>query len=394
MRILYIACGSGGDQTMGGSLLRTIQVAKNIALNNDVKILTTSGGKSAIKRYIDTSKIIEVKCILCKENNDQFFLLKLIYSHITSIIKSAIKINEMNNIDIIYLDSDGLWDIIPALFYKIKHRNIKIISMNHHIISPRKDNSISLFFSRINITLQKIGQILISKYADSIFVLDTKMGNTIIESYEKMGFKKSFYKVKNGVDFNAINDILEQKKIYDGCFFGYLRPSKGLYYIAPIWAKVVSKKPNAKLLIIGGMIKQYKSELMNDLKKYNLLGNVIFTDYLNDKSQAIKYVKQSRIGISPSEEEGWGIALFESMACGLPVITWNIDSFEDISTKGMDKVEPYNVNEFASEILRLLSSTSEQEEMGLASISYAKQYDWKNVASEELKYLSKIYRGQ
>ncbi|MCR4329309.1 MAG: glycosyltransferase [Candidatus Roizmanbacteria bacterium] len=390
MKILYIACGSGSDPTMGGSLLRTVEVAKKMSIKGNILLLTTSGGKKAAKKYIQPESFIEIKTNVSKSDGEKFHLLKLFVSYLLLFIKIPNAISKIPHVDIVYLDSDGIWDIIPGLLYKLRNKNVKIISMNHHIISIRKDNLAGYYSSIINVILQKIGQYLIAKIADGIFILDTDMGGEISRLYIKIGYRGTFYKVRNGIDFKCIENIPKQSIKYDACFFGYLRPSKGLHQIVPIWKKVVAFSPHAKLVIIGGMMESYKRILLEEIKKESLTENIILTNYLINKNDAIKLVKSSKICISPSQEEGWGIAIIECMAAQLPCVVWDLSTFSRILNKGVIKIKKYDKTAFSDEILHLIKNDAERIRFGKEAKISVEKYDWANIAMQDFKYYNEV----
>jgi glycosyltransferase involved in cell wall biosynthesis len=390
IKILYIACGSGCDTTMGGSLIRTIEIAKRLDNTENVLLLTTSGGKQAIKHLVPNNLIFEIKTNICNPNNEKHFLIKLLFSYILILIRFSATVEKIPQVDIVYLDSDGVWDIFPSILYKKLHPKTKLVSMNHHIISLRKDNFFTYTSSTINILLQKVGQYLISKFSDAVFVLNTQMGERIKNVYLKTGYKGKIFKVENGIDVKSISQIQEQDKKYDACFFGYLRPSKGLYQIIPIWRKVASVKPDANLIIIGGILLQYKKYLQKEINKYSLNKNIIFTDYITSKKNALIKVKQSKVCISPSQEEGWGIALIECMSAGLPGIIWELDTFKNILKNGVFKIKKYNISAFSNQIIQLLNNDIKREELGQKAKESTYQYDWCNIAKHDLKYFNII----
>lgn len=390
LKILYIACGNGSDPTIGGSLLRTAEVASRLAKDHTVSILTSTGGKAALAYLEDKCEIIEIKTNCSKSDNEKFFLAKIFFSYIILLLKMPKEVQNLGFYDIAYTDSDGIWDIAPALMLKLKNRGIKFVSMNHHLITIRRDNLASFCFSLINRTLQLINIYLINIFSDAIFVLDTSMGNAIALEYSRNKYKGEIFRVQNGVDFRLISQIEHQPKKYDACFFGYLRPSKGLYQIAPIWKLVVEKMPNAKLIIIGGMLTQYRRYLEQEIKRLSIESNILFSSYQPNKEDALKLVKSAKVNISPSQEEGWGIALSEAMAAGLPSVTWSLDSYQNIFKAGLLQAKEPNLKDFSQAIISLLESNTLREDLGAKASACIAMYDWENVANMDLDHFNNL----
>ena len=386
LKILYIACGNGSDPTIGGSLLRTAEIASRLSKEHTVSILTSTGGKVALAYLEDKCEIIEIKTNCSKSGNENFFLTKIFFSYLILLIKMPRVVRNLKFYDIVYTDSDGIWDITPALMLKLKNKSVKFVSMNHHLITIRKDHLVSFFFSLINRTLQIANIFLIKRFSDAIFVLDTSMGNEIALEYSQNKYMGEIFRVQNGVDCRLISQLEHQPKKYDACFFGYLRPSKGLYQIAPIWKLVVERMPNAKLIIIGGMLTQYRKYLEQEIKRLSLESNILFSSYQPNKIDALKLVKSSKVNISPSQEEGWGIALSEAMAAGLPSVTWSLESYQNVFTAGLLQAKEPNLKDFSQAIINLLENNSLREDLGTKASACIAMYDWNNVARMDLDH--------
>jgi glycosyltransferase involved in cell wall biosynthesis len=361
MHILYIACGSGSDPTLGGSLARTIEIAKRMNDNN-VYFLTTTGGKQQINIKLCQRQhglVFEIKTPLGDYEMDRWYYLRQLWSYILVFFKSMFF--DYPVIDIIYLDSDGLWDIFPALWYKMKHPKVKIISMNHHLVSKGK-------------WLQNICHFLIKRLADCIFVLDTPEGYKIEDKLYKPGF---FYRVQNGIDYDFIKNTPQLEKKYDACFFGTIRPSKGLSDILSIWTRVNAKR-NTNLLIIGYTHPQYLPYLQHP--------NIKIVGYIKDKEEAYKLIKQCKIFISPSREEGWGITNMECLACNLPGVVWDLPVYEHILNFGIRKVPVGDYKQFANKVIELLNNPCQP----MASVE---QFDWNIIAKKEIKIYEDLLRN-
>jgi glycosyltransferase involved in cell wall biosynthesis len=277
MKILFISCGSGSDPTVGGSLERTREIAKRIPGS---VVLTTSGGAWNFQN----TKTIVIKTPIGYWQMDKWYILRQLWSYLLVFMVSPfIKLPE---VDIVYLDSDGLWDIIPALWYKFKHQKVIVVSMNHHLSS-----------NPINSIHQWISHKFIRRF-DVAFCLRSSAG---LDLATKLCHHHNRF-VQNGIDLDLINSIPEQDIIYDVCFFGTPRPGKGLDEIKRYGEYGV------QILIVGDVLPMYRKQLERP--------NIKIMGYIPDKREALKLVKQCKYFIA-GKEEGWGIAIRECVACGL-----------------------------------------------------------------------------
>ena len=103
-------------------------------------------------------------------------------------------------------------------------------------------------------------------------------------------------------------------------------PMKNLKTIIKAVALVKNEIPDIKLTIIGDLRKE-NEEL---IKKLDLRNNIDFKNKLS-RSELIKTLNNSDIGVSGSLYEGFGFPLVEMIATGLPVITSNRGSLPELA---------------------------------------------------------------
>lgn len=100
-------------------------------------------------------------------------------------------------------------------------------------------------------------------------------------------------------------------------------------------ARLLKKNENLLFYIIGDVLfwdEEYKNELLNSVKKYNLEKRVIFTGQMDDIG---KLIEKLDIVVHPSvEPEPFGRVLIEAMSRGKPVIVSRIGAVPEIVTDG------------------------------------------------------------
>jgi|Deesub1362B_J571_1020462.scaffolds.fasta_scaffold00505_8 glycosyltransferase involved in cell wall biosynthesis len=389
LKILYIVNGNGLSDKLGGSLRRTIEIAKKFKEKGiETYILTTMGGFKACKKFGMNANYYILPSHIWKNKEDTIF--DRIISYLISTLFSFIFIPKLPKVDVVYTDSDYFCDIIPALLYKIKYKNTKWIAMIHHKISVKKNTPFSFVTTCLSSILQKLDWLIIKKFADNVFLLKTDMGKKIAKELnvpEKISF------VLNGVDLNIIGSIKVKDKTYDACFLGGLRPNKGLYDIVPIWREVCKYKSDAKLIIIGHIDPVYKRYLEKEIKKYNLEKNIISIGFVKEDDK-IKYMKRSRVFIFPSHEEGFGMAILEAMACELPVVAFDLPTYDDIFKKGLIKISNKDIIIFANIIIELLKNENKRIMLAKDAKKFVREYDWYKIAEREKRIIKMLVLKQ
>lgn len=127
-------------------------------------------------------------------------------------------------------------------------------------------------------------------------------------------------------------------------------------------AEIVKKEPGVGLIIVGsGSKKQKLKELTQRLgvSKY-----VRFEEYQNDVAP---YYRGANIYLQTSLYEGFGIAVYDAMRFGLPVIMTNVGIAGSFVTDGKNGFIRQTAPEIAEAAIRLLESESLRREFGKRS---------------------------
>jgi glycosyltransferase involved in cell wall biosynthesis len=287
--------------------------------------------------------------------------------------------------DVLYSTSDFLPDVLPCFIYKLLNQNILWASNIYHIIPPPFQRKGEFVTNLVSFIAQKLSFQLIRRNSDLIFVLN----NIIIKQLVDLGFSRDkLFVIGAGIDSAQIYQIPKaQNAEYDACFLGRLHPAKGIFDLIEIWALVVSKNQNARLAIIYAGTNDMYLALMNMIKERNLEANVFMLSLMG--TDALSMVKTSKVFIFPSHEEGWGIAVCEAMACGLPVIAWNLPVYREIFPKGMLMIPYGNFERFAETTLKLLENSEFRNSMSKDALNISYQYSWDSVAEREITLIKR-----
>jgi glycosyltransferase involved in cell wall biosynthesis len=119
-------------------------------------------------------------------------------------------------------------------------------------------------------------------------------------------------------------------------YAGRLVTYKGLPFLIRIWGRVIEKHPQICLYLVGSGsldIHNCESELRTSVKANNLDAHVRFTGEVSDVH---RYLQAADFFVFPTEDEAFGIALIEAMACGLPAIATPVGGIRDIITDGIN----------------------------------------------------------
>src|SRR5207253_4263065 len=109
--------------------------------------------------------------------------------------------------------------------------------------------------------------------------------------------------------------------------------------------------------------------------------NVVLLGFM-DGAEKFAIVKRANLVVHPALYDSGGMAACEAFACGLPGVSFDLPALRSYYPVGMLKVSPFDLDEFAEAVLRLLSDERLRREMGAAARAYAEEWDWDRRADE------------
>jgi glycosyltransferase involved in cell wall biosynthesis len=294
--------------------------------------------------------------------------------------------NKSENI-VIYSSSDFLPDVLPSYWFKRKYGKAKWVQLIHHLYkNPFKRIGNGLFTNLFGYSFQKLSFFFIKNYADTVIVVNSLVKEELI----RLGFNDAKIKIiPNGVNISYLNNIKKSEIVYDAIFMARFNKSKGIFDLIDIWKLVVSKKPNAKLAIIGGGDDKLRKELLAKINGQNLNKNIDILGYLGNH-EAYSLIKASKVFVFPSHEEGFGISILEAMCCGVPVIAWDLPVYSKIFYKGLIQVKENRFDEFSNVVISLLSDESRYNKIKKDALDLSARYSWDKAANMEMYLLKNL----
>jgi len=184
--------------------------------------------------------------------------------------------------------------------------------------------------------------------------------------------------VPAGIDWKRISGIVPSAEQSDVIYAGRLVEHKNLDLLIKALYIVKSEVPDVKALIVGD------GPEMNNLKalaaKLQLEKNIRFLGFLEDHNDALSLIKSSRIFVSPSTREGFGMAALEANACGLPVVSveHKMNAVMDLIDKDTGLICRPSEDALSEAICRLL-----QRKAGARGrcMEKAREYDWEEICN-------------
>jgi glycosyltransferase involved in cell wall biosynthesis len=360
---------SGGDY-------RILRVLKDWSKQHEISVITPRLGCAPTKAALPCGHSI----YLSSHEEEIGSLPRLLLAYLVRILRSS-SVRVKDHPDIIISTTHMIYDVLPAFILRKKMKTKLVVYVHHVMLSFRMYKlGISSNLSLLN---EMVGLFLCRRAADLVFVVNSDTRDTLIAR----GFEaEKIFVTSNGVERQFINSVPAGERIFEGCFCGRLFKRKGIYDLIEIWEMVLEYFPESKLIIIGRGPEGNK--LIQLVKNRALDRRIILTGYLPEKEK-ISLIKSCKLFISPSYEEGWGIAVSEAIVCGLPVVCYDLPAYK-IFDEGITKIEIGNREAMARVVIDLLTDNTKLA----ASASNAKQtskiLSWESISATELKEIEKL----
>ena len=323
----------------------------------------------------------------------RFRVLGIFYSYIVRTIKACSKFFRISFEDSIVYSSSDFWpDSIPAFVMKKRSKNSEWVAC-FYLFAPspfRSSSEIDYRGGRASLSLrnlayyfsQQIAYWLIRRYADHIVVTNQLDKDIFVKSGVS---PDRVIPVYGGVDIKAISKTPSPQDFnYDGCFVGRLHPQKGPLELIRIWHLVCKVRPGAKLVLIGNGPLEYK--VKNEIKRRGLEGNVDVLGYI-DGEQKYNILKSSKVFLHTPVLDTGGMAAAEGMACGLPVVGFDLPGYEFCYPRGMLKAPIGDLEAFADLVLNLLHDEDLYHQTREDALEFVQGWDWDKKAEEILEVL-------
>ena len=161
---------------------------------------------------------------------------------------------------------------------------------------------------------------------------------------------------------------------------GGIHERKNIVRLVQAFAVLVKRGFKGKLVITGNISghayqMKMKQKIDSVIEELNLGERIVFTGFVSER-ELDSLFRIAEILIYPSLYEGFGIPILEAMKMGLPVITSNTTAMPEVAGEAALLVDPFNVNDMAEAMSRLLGDTALQDDLRKRGLRRAGAYTW------------------
>lgn len=190
-------------------------------------------------------------------------------------------------------------------------------------------------------------------------------------------------------------ETVRSKLAIAGSFFlfvGLPKPHKNLPVLFEAFALLQVRHNPAVQLVIIGTDRKNEPALRALATRLGIDRSVHWVECVSDEVLRACY-SAAEATILPSRQEGFGLPVIESMACGTPVICANAASLPEIAGGCGLLFDPSSPEECSAQMLRLLDSPNLREQLRAEGLCHARKFDPARALAQHAQLFSELLAG-
>lgn len=196
-----------------------------------------------------------------------------------------------------------------------------------------------------------------------------------------LGERTPITPIPNGIDLSNVSAACPDAEESDLVVVGRLMNHKRVGLLLQVVALLHAQGMPITCRIIGDGPE--RAALQEQARRLRILPAVEFRDDVSEQKELYALVKAARLFVSLSSREGFGIAVLEAIACGVPVLTTSEpDNFAQHLVARYSKgvvCEP-GLQHIVTAVKQVLTQHEGSAERGYGPESWVAEYDWGTMA--------------
>lgn len=387
MKIYHVELGQVGYGASGGetSLFETVRFLQKEKINNVV--ITTSIGKKKFENLgLYSGDFLEFQEVFVSPTSSALFTF---FSYIKRTIKAVRLVSRINPTkgDVLMCHSDFFPNSISFYFLAKKSKETKLFYWMH-AIAPNIFRGYSGQFT---------GRFYLPSFSVIFYSLNQWLHRRIVfrrgvilgaNPYHREILQKKYphnkvyiFKHFGGGVLNPERFLVSpEKKKYDCIWMARFQGLKGILDVPGIIYECKKERPGISILVLGGGDNKLKDTFFKDVKERGLQASISYKGFITGEE---KYglISNAKIFLNTSYYESYGLTNLEAMSCGTPVVAYNLPVYGYLK-KGAVFSQICDKRAMAKEVIKLLSSAKELDDLSAEAFDFAKEFSWEKMGQE------------
>ena len=243
----------------------------------------------------------------------------------------------------------------------------------YHLIAGRSGGGLRTLWS---VSDERAALRLVRRYATVVFASNAET----IDTLEERGFNP--VRTDVGIDVASYSTADPAALPAHAVFLARMAHVKGVRDAIEAWARIVARVPSAQLVMVGsGPELQPAKELAGRL---GISAAVEWRGFVSEEEKRT-ILSTSRLLLAPSREEGWGIAVAEGLASGVPVVGYKLPVLHELFGSSYVGTPVGDVEGLAAHSVDILTDDALATRLSHAGREAVARYDVRRIAEQELE---------
>jgi glycosyltransferase involved in cell wall biosynthesis len=176
-------------------------------------------------------------------------------------------------------------------------------------------------------------------------------------------------------------------------YVGVLDRRKNVLGLCQAFEMIASKYPEFQLILVGSHQGFETEKVLDFIVKSQFQKQFVLKNFVSEKELQELYANAWAF-VFPSFYEGFGIPVLEAMHYGLPVLTSQNSSMQEIADKAALYINPYEITNIAEGLEKIISDNFLRKELIDLSNERISFFSWQNTAEKTLQAYKSILKNK
>jgi glycosyltransferase involved in cell wall biosynthesis len=243
----------------------------------------------------------------------------------------------------------------------------------YHLIAGRSGGGLRTAWSTLD---ERVSLRLLRRYAGVVFTSNSETTAAL----EARGFNPVRTAVGLDVASYSGTDVAEVPP--RAVFLARMAHMKGVRDAIEAWASVVQRVPGARLVMVGTGPELRPAQALAE--RLGVSAAVEWRGFVSEEEKRT-ILSGSRLLLAPSREEGWGIAVAEALASGVPVVGYRLPVLDELFGSSYVGTPVGDVDALAASASELLVDDALAARLSREGRETVSRYDVQRIAEVELE---------
>jgi glycosyltransferase involved in cell wall biosynthesis len=301
------------------------------------------------------------------------------------IFTSLLRLGRLRRLDAIYAYSHFLPDIVPAVCAAPRRTAVQVF----HLQDPPGKRPGTFVRNVIAYANELLGMALVRGFARSVIVL-----NHVTVPQLKLPGAVRIFRAGAGAWPMPVQNLIQPEDRRAGVVsVGRVHPTKGIDDLIEAWSALHAWLPQVQLTVVGTGDPAYIASLRQRIAERGLESSICLAGFVPEREK-MQILSGSRVYVTASKEEGWGIAVAEAMALGVPCVTYDLPVFAEAFPSGRLEVKAGDVKGLTEALIALLTDDARYKKLAKEAHTLGASFSWDSVARIEEDAIASVARVQ